>query len=140
MVRDQSKSDWLLYGTICETWPVEEYTACSGEPQSLITSRKHLLSLEYASVWWYYRARDCRRCALNTTVQMVAAMPGVQPYLQQLCSRGGSASLKLHRALQQQLEMLAVAYREGKATDLRHFLQAMDDVDDVSWLCERDSR
>ena len=67
-------------------------------------------------------------------------MPGVQPYLQQLCNRGSPAGLKLHKALQQQLEKLAVANSEGKATDLRHFLQAMDDVDDLSWLCERDSR
>ena len=71
---------------------------------------------------------------------MVAAVPGVQPYLQQLCSRGGPADLKLHNALQQQLKLLAVAHGEGKASDLRHFLQATNDVDGLSWLCERDTR
>lgn len=81
-----------------------------------------------------------RRCALNTAVQMVAAMPGVQAYLQQLCSRGNSTGLKLHTALREQLERLAVAHREGKATSLVQFLPAMDDVKELSKLCKRDDR
>ena len=44
---------------------------------------------------------------MSTAVQVVAAMPGVQAYLQQLCSRENSAGLKLHKALREQLERLA---------------------------------
>ena len=71
---------------------------------------------------------------------MVAAMPSVQPYLQRACERGGPAGLKLHNALQQQLGKLAVAHGKGQATDLIDFLRAMDEVDGLSWLCERDTK
>lgn len=67
-------------------------------------------------------------------------MPGVQAYLQQLRSRGDSKGLKLHNALREQLERLAVAHREGMATSLVEFLPAMDDVKELSELCKRDDR
>ena len=61
-------------------------------------------------------------------------------YLQRACKSGGPAGLNLHNALQQQLGKLAVADGKGQATDLVEFLQAMDDVDGLSWLCERDTK
>ena len=63
-------------------------------------------------------------------------MPGLHTYLKQLCSNGDDA-LTLHRALARQLDELAAGATAKKAVVLDDFLAALDKVDGLRNLAQR---
>ena len=80
-----------------------------------------------------------RRCAFNTSVQLVACLPLVKQYLQQLC-KSCTKGLLLHKALLAQLEGIAAAGRAREVASLDSFMLALDRVPSLSHLTARDPR
>ena len=84
----------------------------------------------------YILLGEYRRCAFNSAVQLMALMPGVRKYLKQLCSSGDDA-LKLHRALDKQLDELAAAIEAKKVALLDGFMSALDKVAGLCNMAQR---
>ena len=80
------------------------------------------------------------RCGFNSAVQLIAVLPDVRAYLNQLC-RSCDGSLMLHRALEKQLAELAAAYAADEVASLDGFLSALDKVAGLpSFLAKRSAR
>ena len=84
----------------------------------------------------YHLLGEHRRCAFNSAVQLIAVMPGLKKYLEQLCNNGDDA-LTLHRALVKQLDKLAVATAAKKGAMLDEFLAVLDKVDGLCNIAQR---